>query len=414
MASIYKRGDVFWIAYYQDGQHVQESLRTQHEQIAKEKKKRIEYELAIGDLHRPSRLPLDRILQQFCEHLEVTRTFKSYKNDVSRLRVFFGPSCPALQPGRCSGPGAAQPAPDRYARAHVKVKLLEDVTPTLINQFIGARIRENGWAPKTANSLRQVLHRLFGFAIKHHAFRSRDRRFPNPADGVERLREPAPEIRFLTQEQIAAQLDALANAPLLRTMVATLIYAGLRREELLWLTPADVDLGKRLIRVQAKTIKGVFWQPKTKKNRVVPISTALRAILASYRPRARARWYFPTRGGGRWDPDNFSQRLRAANQAAGLVWGCLDFRHTFGSLLAQRGESLYKIATLMGNSPEICRRHYAALIPENMHDSVEFGPRDPDDPPDQTTTLLQEVLAELRANRPADTAALRVVRDDAS
>lgn len=28
-----------------------------------------------------------------------------------------------------------------------------------------------------------------------------------------------------------------------------------------------------------------------------------------------------------------------------------------------KGESLYKIATIMGNSPEICRRHYAALLP---------------------------------------------------
>ncbi len=36
------------------------------------------------------------------------------------------------------------------------------------------------------------------------------------------------------------------------------------------------------------------------------------------------------------------------------------------------GVSLYKISTLMGNSPEICRRHYAALIPETMADSVEF------------------------------------------
>ena len=27
---------------------------------------------------------------------------------------------------------------------------------------------------------------------------------------------------------------------------------------------------------------------------------------------------------------------------------------------------------LMGNSPEICRRHYADLIPETMVDSVEF------------------------------------------
>ncbi len=26
----------------------------------------------------------------------------------------------------------------------------------------------------------------------------------------------------------------------------------------------------------------------------------------------------------------------------------------------------------MGNSPEICRRHYADLIPETMVDSVEF------------------------------------------
>ena len=32
-----------------------------------------------------------------------------------------------------------------------------------------------------------------------------------------------------------------------------------------------------------------------------------------------------------------------------------------------------EIATLMGNSPDICRRHYAALIPEAMHDVVEFG-----------------------------------------
>ena len=37
-----------------------------------------------------------------------------------------------------------------------------------------------------------------------------------------------------------------------------------------------------------------------------------------------------------------------------------------------KGESLYKISELMGNSPEICRRHYAALLPESLLDSVEF------------------------------------------
>jgi hypothetical protein len=83
-------------------------------------------------------------------------------------------------------------------------------------------------------------------------------------------------------------------------------------------------------------------------------------------------WYFPSPEGKRWDPDNFSQDLHAANAASNLPWTCLDYRHTFGSQLAMKGESLYKIATIIGNSPEICRRHYAALLPEAMASTVEF------------------------------------------
>jgi site-specific recombinase XerD len=46
--------------------------------------------------------------------------------------------------------------------------------------------------------------------------------------------------------------------------------------------------------------------------------------------------------------------LRKASEEAGLEWNCLDFRHTFGSQLAMKGESLYKVLNLMGNSQEIC------------------------------------------------------------
>jgi hypothetical protein len=146
-----------------------------------------------------------------------------------------------------------------------------------------------------------------------------------------------------------------------------------------------------MIRVRAKTIDGQFWQPKTKRNRTVPISDALLAILSDYEPPGDSIWFFPSPTGKLWAPDNFSRDLRDLNVAKGLPWSSLDFRHTFGSQLAQKGESLYKIATLMGNSPDICRKHYAALIPENMHDTVEFTPaeREPD-PPDDTRALLEE------------------------
>lgn len=141
----------------------------------------------------------------------------------------------------------------------------------------------------------------------------------------------------------------------------------------MWLTHQDVDLRSGMIRVCRKEVAGESWRPKTRRNRRVPMSSSLRSCLDRYEPPRGVAWFFPSPQGKRWDPDNFSQALREINRGAGLLWSCLDFRHTFGSHLAMKGESLYKISALMGNSPEICRRHYAALIPEEMRDTVEFA-----------------------------------------
>ena len=416
MACLYKRKGRYWIAYYVDGRLIQKSLRTTNERVARDKKRKIEYELAVGDLQTASKLPLPAILEAFCSYLETIATRKSYKNEISRLRVFFGPICPPLRPcvpGDATGRRRRRPFPDKYARAHVKAKLLEDITGELINRFIAARLQRDGWSAKTANSMRQTLHRLFAYAAKHHGFCSRDRRHPNPAAAVERQREAAPEIRFLSLDQIDEQLSVLGPHPVIHALVATYIYAGLRREEALWLTHEDVRVEDRLIRVQAKTIDGEFWQPKTKRNRVVPISDDLLEVLQAYRPPDSPSWFFPSPKDKRWHPDNFSHDLRAINKAAGLPWACLDYRHTFGSHLAQKGESLYKIATLMGNSPDICRRHYAALIPEAMHDVVEFGSsRSGAKQQDGTQELLQQILRKLEGDQADEEAKpeLRIVR----
>lgn len=118
---------------------------------------------------------------------------------------------------------------------------------------------------------------------------------------------------------------------------------------------------------------GQTWVPKTGRDRSVPISSALRVILAVHVTRPGAPWFFQTPGGCRWDVDNFGAALRSANRTRELPWTALDYRHTFGSQLAMKGVSLLKIAELLGNSPEVCRRHYAALLPESLVDAVEFG-----------------------------------------
>ncbi|MGD0461627.1 MAG: site-specific integrase [Tepidisphaeraceae bacterium] len=384
MASLIKRtwknGPAWYIQYYV-GNRQRRIRASDNFQIAKKKLLRFEEAQASGDdLPLPTRTPIAEIVTAYVEHIRQIKTAKSAQTDIYYLRDVFGPICDALKiNGRKRSVRAKKRPPksetDRRTKAPViEAGCFEAIKTADIAGFISAQVARRGLAPKTANRYREILMRLFNWAMEQKNIRLPNDQ--NPAAKVERYKEPAPTIRFLTLKQIDDQLEALADHVKYQAMAAALIYAGLRREELLWLTPDDIDWSSGqygLIRIRAKTISDEFWQPKTKVNRAVPISSRLRHYLDKWRlKRSERTWFFPNSAGGRYDPDNFSSDLRALNTAKGLHWTCLEYRHTFGSQLAMKGESLYKISKLMGNSPEICRRHYAALIPEEMGDSVEF------------------------------------------
>jgi hypothetical protein len=91
MASIYRRGRIWWIHYMLGGRSVSRSLGTTNQRVALEKKKKLEALDVIGQLAQPSKTPIVPFLQSFCEFLKNTRTRKSAKNDISYLRSFFGP-----------------------------------------------------------------------------------------------------------------------------------------------------------------------------------------------------------------------------------------------------------------------------------------------------------------------------------
>ena len=236
MACVFKRRNQFWISYYINGRQIKKSLHTENERVALAKKRRIEYELALGDLHVASKLPLPVILEAFCRYMKTIKTYKSYKNDVSRLRTFFGPICDSLKicpPGAPNRSGSSKPATDKYAKVHIRAELLEDITSEVINRFLAARVEKNGWAPKTANSMRTILHSFFAYAIRHHGFIARDRRYPNPAAGVDRRSESAPQIRFLNLDEIDQQLAVVKKIPVIHAMVALYIYAGGKPSQIL-------------------------------------------------------------------------------------------------------------------------------------------------------------------------------------
>ena len=391
MASLKKRpgNPIFYIQFYVGTQQRRISTETDSFQRAKEKLRQFETAQARNDITcgLPTKTPIAEVLTEYVNHIRSAKTPKSAQTDIYYLRDVFGPVCEALKVTSRKLSAATKkrppkPGQDRRCKAPVvEAPHFEAITTAQIAAFISGRMASRGLAPKTGNRLRDTLSALFTWAMKQRGVRMPGDK--NPVSAVDKYKESAPEIRFLTFKQIDEQLDTLAENVQLQAMVATLIFAGIRREELLWLTPEDLDLAAGtfgVIRVRAKTLDGESWQPKTKRNRAVPVSSRLRHFLDKWRLKhPNGTWLFPSPAGVRWDPDNFSSDLRFANEKAKLPWGCLDFRHTFGSQLAMKGESLFKISALMGNSPEICRRHYAALVPEAMTDSVEFaaGPMQP-------------------------------------
>jgi len=382
-ASLIQRSGVYYITDRLSGKIVRHSLHTDSLQLAKEKLRQYESARMRGDDNPlPTRTGIADVLAAYVRHIRTFKTGKSAQTDTYYLRDAFGPICDELKVTSRKLTAKKRPpkeGQDRRRRALViEAPCFEQITTAHVTAFITGQVQSRGLAPKTANRYREILHRLFTWAMEQNGIRMPNDK--NPVAKVQRYKERAPEIRFLTLAQIDEQLEHLTDKPQLHTMVAMLIYAGLRREELLWLTLDDLDLDSGpygMIRVRAKTIDGESWQPKTKINRAVPVSRTLHDYLDNYARRITpGRWLFPSPDGKRWDPDNFSRDLRAANGTA-LSWGCLDYRHTFGSQLAMKGESLYKISRLMGNSPEICRRHYAALVAEEMTESVEFAPSPP-------------------------------------
>jgi integrase len=350
MASLRRRWNTWHIRYYSGGKLRERSLGIREKSEALLELRRYHQSVAAGPGEPPPGIPIGQFLREYLSHMLAHRKKKSAMTDIGRLRRFFE-ACP--------------------------VRHLEDLSARHVQEFLDEKVLKKDIGPKTANEYRVCLHALVEFAIRYRDFVSSDRQFANPVKRVKRFRVPRREIRFLTLAQIDEQLKALEPWPDMRTLAAICIYGGLRRGEAVWLTADDVKPTDNppLIHIRVKEINGDFWEPKTKIPRVVPISRALRAILCAYalQRRGGSVWFLPSPRGCRWDEDNLGHKFAKIQKKLGLEWTFLDFRHSFGSHLVQKGESLYKVSKLMGNSPDICRRHYAALVPEQMLDTVEFA-----------------------------------------
>ena len=112
---------------------------------------------------------------------------------------------------------------------------------------------------------------------------------------------------------------------------------------------------------------------KTKMSRTIDMSSKLRGMLMLVPEKERVGFVVPDVKGAPSRRDRMQTLIRFLRKVAvaesspvppeRIGWNA--WRHTFATLLVQEGESLDVVSTLMGNTPGVCRRHYAQFMPRD-------------------------------------------------
>lgn len=224
-------------------------------------------------------------------------------------------------------------------------------------QQVVTKLAAEGLKPATIKGSMRTLGRLLIRAVEDGVIRR------NPLDQVTLPRVVRRPPIYLTGVQVAdlmrtAQADSAAA-----TLFFSLgIYLGLRKNEIVNLRWEHLDLVSGV----AQVINTETFTTKSGRNRTVPICEDLADLLRTHKRDVgyvvnnRIRGYQGKRY--RFNPGRLFERVR---QKAGLDTTITPhvLRHTFASLAAQAGVSLYKIGSWMGHTMSEVTEIYAHLAP---------------------------------------------------
>lgn len=170
-----------------------------------------------------------------------------------------------------------------------------------------------------------------------------------------------PRIDYFTADQARALLDAAP--PDFRDLIHAALLTGCRYGEL-----ADLRAGH----VNADSID--LLQTKGNKPRIVPLTSEARALFKRLtKGKGDADRVFMREDGSPWLKSYQSRPMRRACLDAGIdpPKSFHILRHTFAVMLLREHVPVEFVAKALGNSVQICQRHYAHVIPQDLADIMD-------------------------------------------
>jgi len=234
---------------------------------------------------------------------------------------------------------------------------VSEITSLRVEQYI-LKLRADGNGGGTINRKLAIVSKIMRYAYKHE--------FIDRKPEISKQKEPMNKIRYYSQEEEDEMLRLIEDRHL-RDLFVLLLDTGLRKNEGLNLTWADVDFDANQI---------VLNDPATTKSGVsrnIPMTKRISAMLQARLDAARAtrvhlgKHVFLA-------PQQIQNQIRKFKERSGYK-GDLDrmlhtCRHTFCSRLIQRGVPLAVVRDLAGHKDIKTTLRYSHLAPSNHYDAI--------------------------------------------
>jgi len=252
-------------------------------------------------------------------------------------------------------------------------KYIADVTPALLSTIKGelaAGMTTRGQrAPATVNRYFISLSAVMSKAAGEQGYID-----TNPMTKVKKLTEPEGRVRFLTELERDALLDACrkSRSKMLYPITVLALSTGMRQGEILSIRWRDVDFDRKRI---------VLHDTKNGSSRQIPLAGAateeLKTLLAAKKA-AKVQVLKPVgdelvfhgRAGGSL---NIRSAWDSAVKTAKLDshFRFHDCRHTAASYLAMNGATLLELSQILGHKTLSMVKRYAHLTEQHLHNVVE-------------------------------------------
>ena len=165
--------------------------------------------------------------------------------------------------------------------------LLSKIKPRHAEAFIAHRLSTVP-SVSTVNKDIRTLRRIFNLAIEPRGYLPEGQ---NPFAKMKERKTTENEIRYVEIKEYLALMDKAKNL-WWRGFLSIAYGSGLRRNEILHLTWKDIDFENQLIKVTAKkpSKKILEWDPKGRRNRIVPMSDDNCQLLADMHVQAKEHY----------------------------------------------------------------------------------------------------------------------------